>query len=151
MASFNKVILMGNLTRDPEVRQAQSGTYVVRAALAVNERVPDGQGGYRDEAHFFDFVVFGKQAESFSKWFTKGRPVLIEGKLRQDRWEDRETGKKRSKVEVVCDRWHFVGGKDDSRGGGGGGAPVRSASTPAPQAEPGFPARDDFVPDDVPF
>ncbi|MBC8327438.1 MAG: single-stranded DNA-binding protein [Planctomycetes bacterium] len=149
MASFNKVILMGNLTRDPEVRQAQSGTYVVRCALAVNERIPDGEGGYRDETHFFDFVVFGKQAESFSKWFTKGRPVLIEGKLRQDRWEDRETGKKRSKVEVVCDRWHFVGGKEDARGDGSSPA-VRSAA-PSAQADPGFPARDDFVPDDVPF
>ncbi|RMH04002.1 MAG: single-stranded DNA-binding protein [Planctomycetota bacterium] len=150
MASFNKVILMGNLTRDPEVRQAQSGAYVVRAALAVNERVPDGQGGYRDQAHFFDFVVFGRQAESFARWFRKGRPVLIEGRLRQDRWQDKETGRNRSRVEIVCDRWHFVGGREEGAGGGARPA-VGPAATAAPSQDVAFPDGQDFVPDDVPF
>lgn len=148
MPSFNKVILMGNLTRDPEVRQTQAGGYVAKAGVAVNERIPDGQGGYRDEASFFDVVVFGKQAESFAKWFQKGRPVLIEGRLRQDRWEDKESGQKRSRVEVVCERWHFVGGREDGRGGPGGAA---GSAAPGAQADPGFPARDEFIPDDVPF
>ncbi len=89
MASFNRVILMGNLTRDPELRQAQSGTTVAKAGLAVNERLPDGQGGYKEQASFIDLVLFGKQADSFGKWFQKGRPVLVEGKLRQSTWEDK--------------------------------------------------------------
>ncbi len=143
MASYNRVILMGNLTRDPELRQSQKGTFIARAGLAVNERIPNGEGGWRDEASFIDLVCFGKQAESFAKWFKKGRPCLVEGKLRQSSWEDRETGKKRSKLEVIVDRWHFVGGKGDAASGGG--AP---AGTPA---EAGFPSAGDFVPDDVPF
>ena len=144
MASYNRVILMGNLTRDPEVRQSQSGTYVAKSAVAVNERVPDGQGGWKEEPSFFDITLFGKQAESFGRWFRKGRPVLVEGKLRQSRWEDRESGQKRSKIEVIVDRWHFVGGGREE--GGGGGAPVSSSAEP-----PAFPQRDDFIPDDVPF
>jgi len=143
MASYNRVILMGNLTRDPELRQSQKGTFIARAGLAVNERIPNGEGGWRDEVSFIDLVCFGKQAESFAKWFGKGRPCLVEGKLRQSSWEDRETGKKRSKLEVIVDRWHFVGGKGDASAAG-------PASTEAP-AEAGFPSAGDFVPDDVPF
>ena len=144
MASFNKVILMGNLTRDPETRQTQSGSYVTKAGVAVNESIPDGSGGYRDQAHFFDVVFFGKLAESFAKWFKKGSPVLIDGRLSYSTWEDKETGAKRSKVDVVGNRWHFVGGRDQ-QGSGGGGAPVVSSQ------EPSFPGKGDFVPDDVPF
>ena len=140
MASFNRVILMGNLTRDPEVRQSQSGTFIAKAGLAVNERMPDGQGGWRDQASFIDLVVFGKQAESFQKWFHKGSPCLVEGKLRQSTWDDRETGKKRSKLEVIVDRWHFVGSRDQQQ---------QPRTAPAAAAE--FPAESDFRPDDVPF
>ncbi len=149
MASFNKVILMGNLTRDPEVRQAQSGTYVARAGLAVNNRVPDGQGGWREEPTFVDLVLFGRQAESFGRWFQKGRPVLVEGSLRQSRWEDKETGQPRSKLEVIVDRWHFVGGREDARGG----APRPAAAVPGEETQtaPEFPAAEDFGPEDVPF
>ncbi|MCH2112903.1 MAG: single-stranded DNA-binding protein [Planctomycetes bacterium] len=154
MASFNKVILMGNLTRDPEIRQTQSGSYVAKAGLAVNESMPDGQGGYREEAHFFDVTFFGRQAESFAKWFQKGRPVLVEGRLNYGSWEDKETGQKRSKVDVVGLRWHFVGGGRDEnvgsqQGGGGRGQQVAAGSGPE------FPERDSFgsgsAPDDVPF
>lgn len=153
MASFNRVILMGNLTRDPEVRQAQSGTFVVKAGLAVNDRVPDGQGGWKEEASFFDIVIFGKRGEAFGKFLKKGRPVLIEGKLRQSSWEDKETGQKRSRVEVIVDNWEFVGGREDGGGGGGGGNAPRQAQ---PATAPDFPGPSDFggggsVPDDVPF
>lgn len=159
MASFNRVILMGNLTRDPEVRQSQNGTYVVRAGLAINDRVPDGQGGWKDEASFFDAVIFGKRAEAFARFMKKGSSVLIEGKLRQSRWQDRESGQNRSKVEVVIDNWEFAGGRGD--GAGGGGQPGM-----APAAAPDFPGPSDFgggppagggggggasFPDDVPF
>lgn len=155
---------MGNLTRDPEVRQAQSGTTVVKAGLAVNERMPDGSGGWKEEASFFDIVIFGKRAESFSRFFTKGRPVLIEGKLRQNRWQDKESGQNRTKVEIIVDNWEFAGGGRDENGGSGGGGggdyarqPQSASQAPAPAPE--FPGRSDFggggggggLPDDVPF
>ena len=115
--SYNRVILMGNLTRDPESSQSKSGTTICKAGLAVNERMPDGQGGYKDEASFFDAILFGKRAEAFSRFMQKGKPCLIEGKLRQSRWQDKESGKTRSKVEVIVDSWEFVGPKgEDNRG-----------------------------------
>ena len=154
MASFNKVVLMGNLTRDPELRQTQNGGFITKAGIAVNESIPDGQGGYRDEAHFFDITFFGKQAESFAKWFKKGRPVLIEGRLNYGSWEDKETGQKRSKVDVVSQRWHFVGGREDQGGASGGDSSYQKAGGPAPA----FPGKEEFksgggggFPDDVPF
>jgi single-strand DNA-binding protein len=156
MASYNRVILMGNLTRDPEVRQAQNGTYICKASLAVNERVPDGNGGYREEPSFIDMVIFGRRGEAFGKYMQKGRPVMVEGKLRQSRWEDRESGQKRSKLEVIVDDWNFVGGREENQGGGGNyGGRERSA---APQtASSDFPGPSDFggggggMADDVPF
>ncbi len=148
MASFNRVILMGNLTRDPEIRESQSGTTIARFTLAVNDRVPDGQGGWKEEASFVDAVLFGKRAEAFGRFMSKGRPVLVEGKLRQSKWQDRETGQNRSKIEVIVDNWEFVGGRGDGQGAGGRPAPPREA---AAGGGAGFPDRDDFVPDDVPF
>lgn len=152
MASYNRVILMGNLARDPEVRQAQNGTFVARSAIAVNERVPDGQGGWKDEASFFNFVLFGKQAESFGRNFQKGKAILIEGRLREDRWQDKESGQNRSKVEVIADRWYFSGGRADGGGGGGAGRGAAPAAAAAPAPE--FPGAGDFgggPAEDVPF
>lgn len=111
--SYNRVILMGNLTRDPESRQGKSGTTIVKAGIAVNERMPDGQGGYKDEASFFDCILFGKRAEAFARFGKKGKSFLIEGKLRQSRWQDKESGQNRSKVEVIVDNWEFAGSKSD--------------------------------------
>ncbi len=153
MASFNRVILMGNLTRDPEVRQTQTGTTIAKTGLAVNERMPDGQGGWKEETSFIDVVIFGKRAEAFGRFMQKGKPVLVEGRLRQDRWQDKESGQNRSRVEVVIDNWEFVGGRGDGRGEGraeeaGAEAPQRAASAP------GFPGAGDFgggFADDVPF
>ncbi|MDA1260316.1 MAG: single-stranded DNA-binding protein [Planctomycetota bacterium] len=153
MASYNRVILMGNLARDPETRQTQSGLAIARSAIAVNERVSDGQGGWKDEASFFNFVFFGKQAESFSRLFQKGKAILIEGRLREDKWQDKESGQNRSKVEIVADRWFFVGGRGEERGEDHGG----ERSAPAPEraaSAPGFPGAGDFgggFADDVPF
>lgn len=149
MASYNRVILMGNLARDPETRQSQGGLTIARSALAVNERVSDGQGGWRDEASFFNFVFFGKQAESFSRLFQKGKAILIEGRLREDKWQDKETGQNRSKVEIVADRWFFVGGRGEERGEGRSAAPQERAA-----GAPGFPGASDFgggLAEDVPF
>jgi single-strand DNA-binding protein len=165
MASFNRVILMGNLTRDPEVRQAQNGTYITKVALAVNERMPDGQGGWKDEVSFIDIVIFGKRAEAFGRFMRKGKPVLVEGKLRQGRWVDKETQQNRSKLEVIVDNWEFVGGGREEGGNDGGGqdGPYQSSSSPQrqPASAPEFPQPSDFsggsnyggggIPDDVPF
>ncbi len=163
MASFNRVILMGNLTRDPEVRQAQNGTYITKVGLAVNERMPDGQGGWKEEASFIDIVVFGKRAEAFGRYLRKGRSVLIEGKLRQSRWQDKETQQNRSKLEVIVDNWEFVGGNREE---GGGGAPRQGGAPQHQTSAPEFPQPSDFggggggnfaggggggIPDDVPF
>ena len=126
---------MGNLTRDPEVRQAQNGTYIVKAGIAVNERMPDGQGGWKDEPSFFDCVIFGKRGEAFARFMKKGSSCLIEGKLRQGRWQDGETGQNRSKIEVIVDNWEFAGSRGD---GQGGGQPM------APAAAPEFPGPSDF-------
>lgn len=166
MASFNRVILMGNLTRDPELRQAQNGTQIAKVALAVNERMPDGAGGWKEEASFVDIVIFGKRAEAFGRFLKKGKPVLVEGKLRQSRWQDKETQANRSKLEVIVDNWEFVGGGREEGGGGGGGYQQQGGQQqggyqqqPAGGAAPDFPGPSDFggapagggLPDDVPF
>lgn len=121
MPSYNKVILMGNLTRDPEMRYLPSNTAVAQIGLAVNDRWKDKQSGeWKDKANFIDCEAFGNTAENINKFFSKGRPILIEGKLRLDQWEDQQ-GNKRSKLKVVVDRFEFVGSRDDNQGGGGGG------------------------------
>ncbi|MAF64744.1 MAG: single-stranded DNA-binding protein [Planctomycetes bacterium] len=117
MSSYNRVILMGNLTRDPEVRYTQNDMAICKLGLAVNRRFKDGQTGeWREEPTFVDITIFGKRGEAFAKYHSKGRPAFIEGSLRFDSWEDKE-GNKRSKLYVVADEWQFVG----SGGGGGNG------------------------------
>lgn len=128
MPSYNKVILMGNLTRDPELRHLPSNMPVAQVGLAVNERYKDKQSGEMiDRANFIDCEAFGRTAEIINQYFQKGAPILIEGKLRLDQWEDRQSGQKRSKLKVVIDRFEFVlpRGMDPQtgdRGGGGGGS-----------------------------
>ena len=150
MASFNRVILMGNLTRDPEVRQSQNGTTIAKTGLAINDRIPDGQGGWKEETSFFDVVIFGKRADAFGRFLQKGKPVLIEGRLKQDRWQDKDSGQNRTKVEVIIDNWEFVGGpRGEERGDSQGCAPQERAAS-----APGFPGAGDFGGahvDDVPF
>ncbi len=122
MASFNKVILMGNLTRDPELRYTQSNMAVCKVGLAVNRRVKDQQTDqWREEPTFVDVTIFGKRGEAFEKFHKKGASAFIDGELRFDQWEDRESGQKRSKLYVVANNWEFVGGRQEREGGGGGG------------------------------
>jgi single-strand DNA-binding protein len=117
MASFNKVILMGNLTRDPERRYTPKGTAVTEFAIAVN-RVYSNEGGeQKEEVSYFDIVVWGRQAETAAQYLSKGRPALVEGRLQQDRWES-DKGEKRSKIRVVADRVVFLGGGQRPSGGG---------------------------------
>lgn len=155
MSSFNKVILMGNFTRDPELRQTQSGTSVCRFSIAVNRSYNSQDGSTRDETCFVEVDSFGRTAENISKFFSKGRPILIEGRLRQDSWEDKQTGQKRTKLLVVLERFEFVGSREQGGGSYGGGydGGDYSSSSPAPrQSRQSAPARnEDLEDDDVPF
>ena len=119
MASYNKVILMGNLTRDPEVKFLSSGTAVANFGLAMNESYTDQQTGERkDVPCFVDIEAWGRQAEIVGEYFSKGRPILIEGSLRYDSWEA-EDGTKRNRLKVRLQRFQFVGRRDDNESGGG--------------------------------
>ncbi len=107
MASFNKVILLGNLTRDPEVRYTPNGIAVASFAIAVNRKYKQGDET-KEEVSYIDIVVFGKQAESCGQYINKGDSVLIDGRLQQRRWDDKETGQKRNKIEVVATQVNFM-------------------------------------------
>ncbi|HLX95498.1 MAG TPA: single-stranded DNA-binding protein [Verrucomicrobiae bacterium] len=151
MASFNKVILAGNLTRDPELRYTPKGTAVARIGIACNRKWKSETGEMKEEVTFVDVDAFGKTAETIGQYLKKGRPILIEGRLRYDTWEDKQSGQKKSKLGVVLENFQFL----DSGGGRGEGA----AETPRPRATAGSapaaaePADGDAPPesDDVPF
>jgi single-strand DNA-binding protein len=122
MASYNRVILVGNLTRDPEVKYTTGGTAVTEIGLAVNRSWFDQKANERkEETTFVDVTLWGRQAEVAGEYLSKGRPVLIEGRLQLDTWDDRETGKKRSKLRVVGETMQMLGSRDGGGGGGGGG------------------------------
>jgi len=119
MAYLNKVFLIGNLTRDPELRVTPKGTAICQFSLAVNRQFKDESGQTRDETAFIDIEAWGKQGELVSKYLTKGSPAMVEGRLKLDQWEDKTSGQKRSKLKVVLENVQFL----SSRGGAGGGAP----------------------------
>lgn len=147
MASFNKVILAGNLTRDPELRYTPKGTAVARITLAVNRTFTSGEGGEKkEEVSFVDVDVWGRQAEVISQYMKKGRPLLVEGRLKQDTWEDKNTKQKQSKLKVVLESFSFI--DSGNRGGEGAPAPTRSpsAATPPPEPADAEPPQDDDVP-----
>lgn len=159
--SFNKVIIMGNLTRDPEVRTLPSGNSVARLAVAVNRTYNDKDGNKKEEVTYVDVDAFGKQAEIIGKFFTKGKPILIEGRLKLDQWEDKTTGEKKSRLGVVLEGFSFVGGRNEGGDQGGSSysdeapAPRRAAPALAPRRE-SAPRREapppaDIGDDDVPF
>ena len=134
MASFNKVILMGNLTRDPELRYTPNNMAICKIGVAVNRRYKDQQTGeWVEKPTFVDVTIFGKRGESFEKYHKKGSMCFIEGRLEFDQWEDKNTGQKRSKLYVVADNWEFVSsGRGEGGGGGGGGG-----YAPSRQSQPG--------------
>lgn len=147
MASFNRVILVGNLTRDPELRYIPSGTAVIEVGLAVNDRRKTASGEWVDETTFVDVTMWGRTAEVASEYLTKGSSVLIEGRLKLDTWE--KDGKKNSKLRVVGERMQMLGGRAGGPGGSAGGAPRRTqgaASTAAPADEMDAPPIDDDIP-----
>ena len=154
MASFNKVILVGNLTRDPELRYTPKGMAIAKIGLAVNRNWTSESGEKKEEVTFVDVDIFGRTAENVAQYMKKGRPILIEGRLRLDQWDDKQTGQKRSRLGVVAETVQFLGsGGGEGRGGGGDGgesAPRRSAPAsspaPSPASEPDMPPPDDDVP-----
>jgi len=130
MASFNKVILVGNLTRDPQVKYTTGGTAVTEIGLAVSRQWTDKQTNTRkEETTFVDITLWGRTAEIAGEYLAKGRPVLIEGRLQLDTWDDRESGQKRSKLKVIGENMTMLGSRSDGGGapGGGGG---RGAGAP---------------------
>jgi len=130
MAQLNKVFLMGNLTRDPELRRLANGTAVTDLGLALNRTYTGKDGEKREEVVFIDVTVWDRQAETCCQYLKKGRPVHVEGFLKMDSWEDKATGEKRSKVKVQADRVQFLGGRDDAGGGGSMGEDEDAAPAP---------------------
>lgn len=167
MSSFNRVLLMGNLTRDPQLKYLPSQTPVAEFGVACNRRFKSAQGEDREEVTFVDCTAFGKQAEVINQYFNKGKPIFIEGRLKYDTWEDKQGGGKRSKLSVVIENFQFVGGRDGGGGGGspdageGGSRPPAASSRPAPSrpaaappaqpAEPPYGDEKQFNSDDIPF
>lgn len=150
--SFNKVVILGNITRDPEVRTLPSGNSVARLGLAINRTYNDKDGNRKEEVTFVDVDAFGKQAEVIGKFFTKGKPILVEGRLKLDTWEDKTTGEKKSRLGVVLEGFSFVGGgKGDGEDSGAGQSPQpqRRAPTQAQHRDPSPPAAGND--EDVPF
>ena len=143
MASVNIVLIAGNLTRDPEVRYTPSGMAVSQLGVAVNRKTKDNQSGqWKDETTFVDVDVFGRQAETVGQYLSKGRSVLIEGRLRLDQWEDKNSGQRRSKLKVIANRVQFLGspsgggGGGEGGGGGGRGGEYRQQQAPPAQSAP---------------
>jgi single-strand DNA-binding protein len=126
MASLNKVMLIGNCTRDPEIRYTPKGTPVTELGLAVNRRFTGDNGEKREEVTFIDVTLWGRTAEVANEYLRKGRPVYIEGRLQLDSWDDKATGQKRSKLKIVGEEMQLLGGREGGPGGPGGSAPRSS-------------------------
>ncbi|GAB4131362.1 single-stranded DNA-binding protein [Thermopirellula anaerolimosa] len=144
MASYNRVILLGNLTRDPEVRYTPQGTAVCDVGIAVNERRKNASGEWIDEVVYVDVTLWGRTAEVAGEYLTKGSPILIEGRLRLDTWESQE-GQKRSRLRVVGERMQMLGSR-----GSGDAAPSGGTRQRRPAAGGGNSAADDMPPADIP-
>ena len=147
MASFNKVILAGNLTRDPELKYTPKGTAITRIGLAIKRTWADESGQKKEEVSFIDIEAWGKQGEVIAQYMRKGRPLLVEGRLKMDSWDDKATGRKMSKLKVVLESFSFI---DSKRAENDSPPPGPKSATPAPASEP---IAGDGPPegDDVPF
>jgi single-strand DNA-binding protein len=172
MASFNKVMLIGNLTRDPQLKYLPSQTAVAEFGLATNRKFKTATGEEREEVCFVDITAFGRQAEVINQYCQKGKQILVEGRLKFDSWEDKNGGGKRSKLTVVVESFQFLGSPGGRDGGGGGGGPdagassgedappARQASRPPQRSQQQAPAKPQEAPfgdeqhykeDDIPF
>jgi single-strand DNA-binding protein len=155
MANLNKVMLIGNLTRDPELRYTPSGKAVTDISLAINRVWNNEQGQKQEDTIFVDVTLWGRQAELAQQYLSKGRCAYIEGRLQMDTWDDKETGKKRSKLKVVGDQLQFM---PDGKGGSGGSPPPSQGGPQAsqqrsapPHGATAAPANEFQEEDDIPF
>jgi single-strand DNA-binding protein len=161
MANLNKVMLIGNLTRDPEIKYTPKGTAIAQLGLAVNRSWSNDAGEKQEETTFVDVELFGRVAEIAGEYLRKGRPVFIEGRLKLDTWDDKQSGQKRSKMRVVGEQLQLLGSRDGApQGGPAGGrseysgesrpaqrsAPRPSSPPPRPPADPDLDASDDDIP-----
>ena len=173
MASLNKVMIIGNLTRDPEIKYTPKGTAIADIGLAVNRNYTTESGEKREEVTFIDVTLWGRTAEIVGEYCKKGRPLFVEGRLQLDTWDDKQTGQKRSKLKVVGDNIQLLGGREGgAEGGGGGGGRSRSSEgeydgppsggggsgsgggfkkAPPPQRKPPADPDLDAAEDDIPF
>lgn len=143
MSTFNQVLGTFNLTRDPELRYTPKGAAVAELGLASNHKSTNAEGVTYEEVWFGSAVSFGKQAETLAKWFRKGQPITLQGRLKTEQWEDKATGQKKTATRLVVDRFHFVPGYNYKEGG----APARAtAPAPAPGEAPAGGPPDDDVP-----
>ena len=166
MPNLNKVMLIGNLTRDPEIKYTPKGTAIAAFGLAVNRNYTTESGEKREEVTFIDLEAYARLAEIIGEYCKKGRPIFVEGRLKLDTWDDKQSGQKRSKMKVIVETMQLLGGREGGPGGGGGGggeyeggysgggggAPQQQQRR-APQPPP-RPAADpdlDAAPDDIPF
>lgn len=154
MANYNKVILAGNLTRDPELRYTPKGLAIAKIGLAINRRWTGETGELREEVTFVDVDAFGKQAETIAQYLKKGRPILLEGRLKLDQWDDKQTGQKRSKLGVVLESFQFLdSGSRTAEGAPNSPAAANrpAAAAPPPPTVPAEPPAEEPSNDDVPF
>ncbi len=147
MASYNRIVMMGNLTRDPQLSYTPANVAVCKFGLATNRKFKDREGNQRDETCFVDCTLFGRGGETFNQYMSKGRPVLVEGRLHLNQWTTPE-GEKRSKHEVIVENFTFVGSRGEGGGGGGGGDSRAAAGAPS---GPGHDEPPPPTDDDVPF
>src|SRR5213594_3249103 len=147
MANLNKVLLLGNVTRDPEVRYTPKGSAVCDLGIAVNRAYTTDSGEKREEVTFVDVTLWGRTAEVASEYLKKGRPVFIEGRLQMDSWDDKQTGQKRSRLRVVGESMQLLGG----RPGGAGGAGEMSGENRPTSAPPKASAPAEPDEDEIPF
>ena len=152
-ANINRVVLVGNLTRDPEMKHLASGTALCSLRIAVNTRRKDESGQWTDKPNYFDISVWGNQGESCAQYLAKGRPVAIDGRLEWREWEATDGSGKRQAVEIVADNVQFLGSRGDGEGGGGGGGggsylpPQTGGQAGGSDADfPSTPTADDDIP-----
>lgn len=154
--NINRVVITGNLTRDPDLRSTQSGMSVCSLRIASNTRRKDGSGEWVDKPNYFSVTVWGAQGENCQRFLSKGRPVCVDGRLEWREWQD-QAGNKREAVEIVADNVQFLGSRDDQGGGGNGFQPRSdvpadtSDFAPAPSGGAGFQPRSGPPDDDIPF
>lgn len=136
MPNLNKVMLMGNLTRDPEVKYTPKGTAICEIGLATNRQWTNEQGEKKEEVTFVDIEFFGRQAEVVAEYCKKGKPLFVEGRLKLDTWDDKQSGQKRSKMRVVGEKIEFLGSRESGGAGGGGGGGGESSYEEYDQSAP---------------